>query len=136
MLYTTDASLCRPWIEARLVTMLGPHATFLARLREDGSIWGCVAYDRFSSHNCEMHMAGDPGWVSPAMARHAFRYPFGQLGLARVTGLVASDDDLTLGLDKRMGFREEGRMRQALGPDLDVIILGMLRDECRIRWQK
>ena len=136
MSFTTDASLLRPWIESRLVTQLGPYANFIGRLRPDGSVWGCVGYDRFTSHNCEIHMAGDPGWISPSMIRHAFRYPFGQLGLSRVTGLVASDDDEVLDLDRRMGFKEEGRMREALGPDVDIVVLGMMKEECRIRWQK
>lgn len=136
MSYTTDARICRPWIQKRLHTEFGPYATFIARLREDGSVWGCVVYDRVSKFNCEMHMAGDPGWVSKAMLKAAFAYPFRQLGLDRVTGLVASDDEYVLALDKRMGFVEEGRMREALGPGIDIVILGMKRDECRYNWSK
>lgn len=133
-MYTTDANICRPWMESRLQAVLGPYATFLARLRPDGSIWGCVAYDRHTKHNCEMHMAGDPRWVSRDFLRHAFRYPFHQLGYSRVTGLVDARKTDVLSMDKRMGFKEEGRLRDGLGPGLDIIVLGMKPDECRYNW--
>ena len=75
-------------------------------------------------------MAGDPGWMNRAFLKASFAYPFRQLGKARVTGRIDALDAKTLDIDKRMGFQIEGRLRNALG-DRDIIIVGMLRQECR-----
>lgn len=120
----------RHFAEERLQTTFGPHAQFIGRLRPDGSVWGVVAYDAFTKHDCQMHFAGDKGWVSRQLVRAAFAYPFRQLGLSRVTGLVDERNERVLAMDKKMGFKEEGRVRAALG-DRDLILLGMLREECR-----
>ena len=126
---TTSPNL-RAYAEAKLETVLADDAQFLGRLRPDGAIWGVVAFERFTEHNCEMHMAGESGFVSRPFIRAAFHYPFIQLGKARVTGLVDEKNEAALSIDKRLGFKEEGRLRNALG-DRDIIVLGMLKHECR-----
>lgn len=116
--------------ERRLDTTFTRDAQFIGRLREDGTVWGVIVYDRFNEYSCEMHFAGDKGWINRPLARAAFGYPFRQLGLARVTGLVDELKEDVLAMDQRMGFKVEGRIRRGLG-DRDIILLGMLKDECR-----
>ena len=120
----------RPYLETKLKTPLSDKAVFLGRLRADGSIWGVVGFDNFSKFDCEMFMAGEPGWVSRTFCKAVFSYPFKQLGLLRVTGRVESTDTKTLDIDKRLGFQVEGCLRNALGEN-DIIIVGMLRHECK-----
>lgn len=120
----------RPYIEAKLGVKLSPAAQFIGSLRQDNSIWGVVAYDTFSNYDCEIFMAGDPGWTNKTLLRAAFDYPFRQLKLARVTGRVDAADERTLNIDLKLGFKVEGRLRNALG-DRDIIIVGLLRQECR-----
>lgn len=129
-MYSNDAALLRPWLEARLNARLDEHARFIGRLRDTGEVWGCVGYERFSRHDCLIHMAGYPGWMNRDMLKAAFAYPFRQLGLERVTGLVDATDEYVLNLDRKLGFVEEGRMRKALG-DRDIIVMGMTRDDCK-----
>jgi len=123
----------RAYAEAKLEIPFTNAAQFVGRLREDGSIWGVTAFDHFSEFDCEVFMAGDPGFGSRPLLRATFAYPFLQLGKLRVTARVDEADKHTLSIDKRIGFKEEGRLRQALG-DRDIIVLGMLKDECR--WVK
>jgi RimJ/RimL family protein N-acetyltransferase len=57
---------------------------------------------------------------------------FDRLRLRRVTTFFRSDNTRTQRLISRMGFREEGRMRQAWfanGEYLDCIVVGILREE-------
>lgn len=135
MILTTDEKILRPWVENVTGWNLQEKPRFIGRLQEDGEPWGVVIYQNFTDHNCEMHWVGLPGWLNRTLIRHAFRYPFGQLDLARVTGLV--DEELTdvIGLNKRLGFQVEGRLRNGLG-DRDMIIMGMTRDECRFDWKR
>lgn len=120
----------RAYLESKLDLKLSPHAQFIGRLYEDGSIWGVVAFDNFTTYDCEIFMAGEPGWMTRRMCKAVFGYPFTQLGKMRVTGRVDAADDKTLEIDRRLGFRVEGRLRHALG-DRDIIVIGMLRSECK-----
>ena len=59
----------------------------------------------------------------------AFMHPFVQWKLRRVTGLVPAKNTKALRFDLHLGFVREGYLRNAL-PDDDIIVLGMLREEC------
>lgn len=128
--YTTDAELLRPFAEERLETTFTPNARFLGRLKPDGTVWGVVVYDCFTQYDCHMHMAGDRGWINRPLLKAAFAYPFRQLGLSRVTGLVDECKPDVLRMDLKMGFQVEGVLRAGLG-DRDLIVLGMKPSECR-----
>jgi RimJ/RimL family protein N-acetyltransferase len=54
-----------------------------------------------------------------------------QLGVQRVTGYVPASNAAALRFDRHLGFVEEGRLREALPGGEDVIVLGMLKRECR-----
>ena len=126
---TTSEGL-RPYIETKLSTKLSPDAQFVGRLRPDGSIWGVVAFDDFSEFDCEIFMAGDKGWVSRALIKAAFHYPFNVMNLLRVSAKVDANDTSTISINQRVGFEIEGRLRSALG-DRDMLIMGMLRQDYR-----
>jgi RimJ/RimL family protein N-acetyltransferase len=62
----------------------------------------------------------------------ALNYAFKVLGLHRVTYLAAAPNVAALATYKKVGFREEGRMRLALyrdGQYYDRVMLGLLREE-------
>jgi len=120
----------RPYLESKLNIPFSDNAIFLGRLRDDGSIWGVVGFDNFSEYDCEMFMAGEPGWISKAFMKASFAYPFKQMGLVRVSGRVDALDTKTLDINRRLGFKVEGRLRNALG-DRDIIVIGMIKTECR-----
>lgn len=120
----------RPYAERKLDTTLADNAIFIGRLRDNGEIWGVTVLENFRRHNCEVHMAGEPGFGSRRLIQATFRIPFLDMGLPRVTALVDAEDEHTLSIDKRLGFIEEGRLRKGLG-DRDIVVLGMLKDECR-----
>lgn len=92
-----------------------------------------VVYDCFSACDCSMHIASDGSrrWLTREFLAEAFAYPFLQLGLRRVTAKVASKNLDALEFDRRLGFLDEGLCREAM-PDDDIVILGMLRRDCRL----
>lgn len=91
-----------------------------------------VVYNHYSGCDIAMHIAAVPGrrWMTREFLRAVFRYPFVQLNCRRVTGYVPAKNRDALRFDTHIGFREEGRMRHAL-PDDDVLVLGLLREDCR-----
>lgn len=109
----------------------GAHAIGLGS--EDGRRVRAVSiFERFTEGECHIHLWTDGSGHALSMnfLRCSFWYPFVELKLRRLTGLVPSNNEKALRLDMKLGFKEEGRMREAL-PDCDIVVLGMLRRECR-----
>lgn len=95
-------------------------------------IFAVTVFDGFSVCDCNMHVASDGTghWLSRKYLLALFAYPFIQLKLRRVTGLVPARNESALRFDAHLGFEFEGRCRNAL-PDDDIIILGLLRENCK-----
>lgn len=121
-----------PW--ARDQIGLGPFRrdAYSMGLEKNGELVAVVVFDNFSSCDCNMHIASDGTghWMNKSLLLAAFAYPFTQLGLRRVTGMVPAKNIVALEFDKNLGFEVEGRCRHAL-PDDDIVVLGLLRENCR-----
>lgn len=101
-------------------------------LEEDGDLIAVVVYNLFSGADISMHVAAVGGrrWMTREYLKAVFRYPFVQLGVRRVSGFVPSRNADAIRFNEHLGFQREGVMRHAL-PDDDVIVFGMLKEECR-----
>lgn len=98
----------------------------------DGKLRAVTLWDGFSECDCNIHIASDggPNWLSRAFLCASFSHPFVQWGMRRVTGLVPAKNAAALRFDLHLGFEREGFIRHAL-PDDDLVVLGMLRENCR-----
>lgn len=119
------------WAEGKIGVSSFREAAKAIGLERDGELAAVVVYDGFSACDCNMHIASDGTrrWMNRALLAAAFAYPFVQLGLRRVTGLVPAKNVEALAFDQKLGFRLEGVCREAL-PDDDVVILGLLKRDC------
>lgn len=92
-----------------------------------------VIYTDYNGKNCCIHVASDGSkrWMTKTFLRAAFVYPFVELNCTRITGLVAASNGQAISFDRHLGFKVEGRLRQAHVDGSDVIVFGMLRHECR-----
>lgn len=92
---------------------------------------GVVVFDGFTPFDVNMHIViEDRRCVTRRILKQVFDYPFNQLGLRRVTGLVPESNVDALSFDLRLGFRPEGRKKWGAG-DEDELILGMTKESCR-----
>ncbi len=120
-----------PWAQERIGVAFRRDAYTLG-LEKGGELVAVVVYDGFSEFDCNMHIASDgtAAWMNKSLLVSAFAYPFIQLKLNRVTGLVPSKNEAALKFDEHLGFEREGLHRKACGDD-DLISLGMLKENCR-----
>jgi len=120
-----------PWAQERIGVRFRSDA-YTIGLERDGNIVAVVVYDAFSEADCCIHIASDgtKRWMNKDLLVAAFSYPFIQLGLRRVTGMVPANNAEALAFDENLGFVREGCHPHAL-PDGDLISLGMLRSSCR-----
>ncbi len=101
-------------------------------VERDGELVAVVVYDCFSECDCNIHVAsnGARSWVTRQVLANAFGYPFVELKLRRITGLVPTKKADAIKFNRHLGFKVEGLSPDAM-PDDDILIMGMLRSECR-----
>lgn len=106
----------------------------IVRVDDDGNFIGGVLYTDYTGQSIRIHMAGvRPGWATPDLLWMAFDYPFNQLRVGLLLGTVRSTDKLVLRLDRRLGFKEIGRIPGAVRGG-DLVLLSMSRMQCK--WLK
>lgn len=123
------------WVSARMPIFefgSSPY-TAIGLANKAGSLIAGVVYQNFTKTDIHMHVAALDGkrWLSKAFLGECFRYPFKQLDCARVTGLVPGRNIDAQRFDEHLGFVLEGRVRKILPNGDDLVIYGMLREECR-----
>lgn len=121
-----------PWAQERIGVEFRRDAYTLG-LEKNGTLVAVVVYDNFSECDCNMHIASDGtrAWMNKSLLLAAFAYPFTQLGLLRLTGLVPADNVAALAFDQNIGFVREGYHPKAGPKGVDLVSLGMLRENCR-----
>jgi len=118
----------RDFIEEQLETTFDEHAIFIG-VGINAERYGVVAFDNYTDYDIELFYAGQH-FLTRSLIRLVFNYIFNQLGCHRCTSRISADNDKALSIIKRLGFTEEGRLRQAIDGQ-DVVIHGLLRSECR-----
>lgn len=98
---------------------------------KDGELLAGVLYDNHTGRSVQMHVAAvGKRWMVREYLQFCFIYPFGQLKVNKVIGLVDSTNADALKFDLHLGFRQEAMIKDA-GKTGDTIILTMTRDQCR-----
>ena len=91
-----------------------------------------VVYTDYRGRDIQMHCAcDDPSIWTRENISLCFEYPFNQLGVVRVTAPVPSTYERALSINQRLGFQVEGVLRDFIEQDVDVVLLGMMRHECK-----
>jgi RimJ/RimL family protein N-acetyltransferase len=113
-------------------TAFSPEHAAAIGLERDGELIAGVIFDNYNGANCAMHVAAIPGkrWLDREFLYVCFGYPFNQLGLKRVTGMVCSSNLEALRFDLHLGFVQEAVLKDAT-TDGDLILLVMRRENCR-----
>ena len=120
------------WVaeRAKLQYMPGFDKT-IGLLDPDKGLLAGVLYRNFNRANIEMHLAAVPGstWMTREYLWTCFDYPFTQLGVQRITGLVPAKNAAARRLDEHLGFVHEATLKDAL-PDDDLMVYCMRRENC------
>jgi RimJ/RimL family protein N-acetyltransferase len=99
----------------------------------DDEFVGVVVFDAFTTTGCWISVASDGNgrWLTREFIIKVFAYPFIQLGYPRLNAFVSVDNQASMALCEGFGFKREGVMRQAGAKGEDLVMLGMLKSECR-----
>jgi len=124
-----DTQRVGEWVCARTGGKLELSTSQAIGFETDGVLTAGVLYDMFNGRSICMHVAIEKP-VTRNYTRTCFDYPFNQLKVNKVLGLVDSTNAAALRFDKHLGFVEEARIEGA-GKTGDLVILTMTRQQCR-----
>lgn len=98
---------------------------------KNGELVAGVLFDNCVGRSVQMHVAAiGKRWMTREYLHFCFRYPFEQLGVNKIIGLVDSTNSTALTFDRHLGFQDEAVIAGA-GREGDIVILSMTRDQCR-----
>jgi hypothetical protein len=115
---------CRPFEGDIAAVPITRHGILIA-----GIVWH--SYDARAKNIEGAIASSSPYWASRRVLRFAFEIPFKALGCRRVTARCNASNTKSRRLLERLGFQLEGLLRQAAHDGGDVLIYGLLKEECR-----
>ncbi|MCL7999977.1 GNAT family protein [Brucella sp. TWI432] len=123
----------RNWAAEKIgISNFRPDAVTITAIK-NGEITAVTVFDTFSDNDCQIHVASDGSrnWLSRQYLHMVFAYPFQQLRFRRLTSLISVNNHASLAFCKQTGFAREGLLRKAAESGEDLVLFGMLREECR-----
>ncbi len=108
----------------------GPNSHVISRT-ENGKLLGGVFYESCTGPMIFAHQASfSKHWLCRDLLWVMFHYPFVQLGCNKICGTIPSSNADLLQFNLKLGFTIETSVKGAY-PDGDMLIMSMLRNECR-----
>lgn len=113
----------KAWVEERVVEYKSGNFTICVGIERQGKLVAVVAWDNWRGVSVEVTIAADsPRWATRQTIATLLSYPFLQLKCQRVTSFVRKGNKRARRLNEGLGFKLEGRMRDA-GPNLETVLL-------------
>lgn len=121
-----------PWIAKQLGTDWFPGRGSVIGLWEDeiGPVAGCL-YESCNGSSIIGHLAGiGRKWMNREYLWYCYYYPFEELKVNKIIGIVESTNLEAQRLDEHMGFTLEATLKEA-APNGDLLIYTMTKDQCK-----
>lgn len=104
---------------------------FMGELTDVEHVAVAIGYNAFIGRSCCMHIVIQrPEYFTAKVIREAFEFPFIVCGCEAALALVDSLNAESLAFCARVGFEEKMRVPNG-GPEGDLVVMQMLRSECR-----
>lgn len=120
------------WFLDRNSITLCNDTTAIFAVDETDKILAACFMDNWTETSCQVHLAID----NPLIVRHGFFQEIGSFifeegGRLMVHGLVPADNKRALSVDKKLGFREVARLKDAFKRGVDYIVLELRPEDCK-----
>ena len=92
----------------------------------------CIGFTAFIGKTCQIHVVNFNKKYTPRKLLWAtFDYPFRQLGLESLIGIVNSNNEHAMKYDQNLGFKEVHRFAGLHDDGGDIVVFELKKDECR-----
>lgn len=132
VLYGADAQVIR-WIGQRIDQYRAIGEARALGVVKGETLVAAATYENFNGVHVESCIAAEPGsaWASRRVLSHLFGYPFLQLGCRAISVSVGMDNLPSVNLATKLGFKPEAIIRFAAPSGADLVVLKMMREDCR-----
>lgn len=127
-----SSEFVRHWAAIQLGTTFVDPCFAIGVLNRRGHLVGAVIYNAYEFRNVEATAVGKFGRYATA---EICAYAFDRLDCLRISLTIPERNPRLIKMLMRMGFEIEGLKREYYGEGEHAIILGMLRQECKIPWR-
>lgn len=122
------------WVYARTGGTFPENICTAIGLAKNDKLVAGVVYEGFNGASIKTHIAiDDKTYLTKDFILTIFSYPFEQLGVHKLIGVVDSSNTEALTLNKKLGFVQEGVLEGASLTG-DLILMTMTKPQCR--WLK
>jgi len=126
-----DHDICQ-WITKRIPGFTASIGAKALGVVSGQDIIAGVVYERFNGVHVEISIAAESrAWASRSTLFTLFHYPFVQLGCKAISVIVPSSNLASLNLATKLGFEMEAIVKYAAHDGSSLIILKMLRENCK-----
>lgn len=126
---SVNKDLIGPWIAKELDMVWTPENSSTIGWIENGEIVNGVWYEDFNGKSVTCHIVLKKP-LNRTFLAIIFDYPFIQLGVSKIIGPVKSNNQKSISLVTKFGFKEEARLLEAF-PDADLIFFVINKEDCR-----
>lgn len=122
------------WLVPRLDAGFGNWDTASSLFMEkNGEIIACVAYNNwYPALSVEISVAASkPNWLTRQFLADVFHYPFNVWEMRRVGSSIAASNEQSVRFCEHLGFTREGCIRKGAPNGDDLLLYGLLKEECR-----
>lgn len=118
------------WVADRIPNF-NPQGFYAMAFFEKGvGIKAVALFHNYRQTDVEIVFAADGRWASRPIINMVLRYPF-TVGCRRITAICRKDNRKARKLVQQLGFRQEGKLRNADTDGEDMFIYGLLEGENR-----
>lgn len=97
----------------------------------DYRLLGGVIFQQYLQRSIQIHVASfERHWLTKQLCWAMFDYPFNQLGVEQVIGMIPTTNRRSLNLALGLGFRMVTRIPEVV-PGGDIVVLSMRRGYCK-----
>ena len=106
MITTFNQEGLKDWICDRLRMTPTAHFQSIGSVSVEGILLGVVGFDNYNGSSCNLHIAGDEGFLTKNFVKAVFDYGFNELGCNVIICTVDGSNEKSLNLVKRFDFKE------------------------------
>jgi RimJ/RimL family protein N-acetyltransferase len=128
---TDQSEIVGNWVCERTGGSYSPVDSVAIGLEEDGKLIAGVLFDHYNKASIAMHVAAEgKRWMTREYLHLCFWYPFDQLKVKKIIGLVDESNLQARKFDEHLGFTLEATIKDAcIGGDL--LIYTLTKEKCR-----
>jgi hypothetical protein len=119
------------WLAKKTGCTLTTDFNAIKAIDATGKIHGMVGYCDWTQNSVRMHIAVESPIAWRAMLRPGLEYPFCQVGVGMIVGVIRGGNAKSLRFAGAVGLKEIFRLKDGARAGEDIVFMQLLKEDCR-----